>query len=139
MKCFLISFQANHIIAMFGHHFFYCFLLAVHRITCKNTIFHFNQIKKLRNSSNFVAFLIYTHLSEYNSSFICPSTDYMDKAVIILTTSTNCFSIQTDDFIFFHCKYRLYPLSETFLQLFRLDNGKNSLKGVICRHSVFQF
>ena len=117
MQCFLISFQANHIIAILGNYFFYCFLLAAHSIARKNEVLHLNQIKKLRNSGNFITLVIYTDLSEYNSCFICPCTDYMNNAVVIFTTSTNCFSVQTYDFILFYRKYELYPISESLFSI----------------------
>ena len=106
------------------------------RITGKNTIFNFNQIKKFRDSRNLIAFVIYTNLSEYNSCLIRPCTDYVNETVIIHSAATNCFSIQTYDFILFCLKYRLYPVPETFFQLFRLDNCENPLKCIICQYSI---
>lgn len=52
---------------MFGIYFFYCFLLTTHSIACENAVLPLNQIKKFRNSGNFITLIIYTDLPENNS------------------------------------------------------------------------
>ena len=107
--------------------------LCAHCIYCDDTTANIQDFQQVRNSCDFVAFILNFSLSYHQLTLACPGVGQMDGflPICLIMGSTHGFPIDCDNLPGRHIHNIPDPFHEAVLELFRIHPGEYFSEGIV--------